>query len=133
MLAGCETFDPTDIFSSDMFSTKKKLPGDRKAVFPEGTPGVSRGVPQELVKGYQPPTEPEPAQAAPEEPKAKPKPKPRPVAKSAPPPAEQRAAAPPQQPPQQQPPRQQPAAGGWPGQQSQGGGVAWPDPPSASR
>ena len=53
MLAGCETFDPTDIFSSDMFDTKKKLPGERKAVFPEGTPGVSQGVPQELVKGYQ--------------------------------------------------------------------------------
>ena len=48
-------FDPTDIFSSDMFDTKKKLPGDRRAVFPEGTPGVSQGVPQELVKGYQPP------------------------------------------------------------------------------
>jgi len=34
-------------------------------VFPEGTPGVPQGVPQELVKGYQPPAEPDPqAQAA---------------------------------------------------------------------
>jgi len=137
MLAGCETFDPTDIFSSDMFSSKKKLPGERKAVFPEGTPGVSQGVPQELVKGYQA-TEPEPPQAAaePEEkPKAKPKPKPKVVAK--PPPTEEPPRAsvtvqPSQQqfpdPPPQQ--RQQPATGGWPGSPQSQGQVAWPDPPS---
>src|SRR5262245_34164052 len=129
MLTGCETFDPTDIFNADMFSTKKKLQGERKPVFPEGTPGVSQGVPQELVKGYQPPTEPEPAQAAPEEPKAKPKPKPKTAAKPAPPPEERVPATAAQQ---QQPPRPQPAAGGWGSQQSQGG-VAWPDPPSATR
>ncbi len=75
VLTGCGTFDPTDIF--DVFSTKKKLPGERQAVFPEGTPGVSQGVPAEMVKGYQPPPEPEPAQAA-AEPKAKAKPKPKP-------------------------------------------------------
>jgi outer membrane biosynthesis protein TonB len=133
-LAGCESFDPTEIFSSDMFSTKKKLQGDRRAVFPEGTPGVSQGVPQELVKGYQAPTEPEPVAAQPEEPKPKPKPKPKTVAKPAPPPPEQRAptatAARPD-PPQQ--PRQQPAAGGWPGSPQPQGGVAWPDPPSTTR
>ena len=33
--------------------TKKPLPGERKAVFPEGVPGVAQGVPPELVKGYQ--------------------------------------------------------------------------------
>src|SRR6202521_1195373 len=33
--------------------TKKALPGERKAVFPEGVPGVPQGVPPELVKGYQ--------------------------------------------------------------------------------
>ena len=59
MLAGCESFDPTAIFDAEIFNTKKKLPGDRQAVFPEGTPGVPQGVPQELVKGYQAP-EPEP-------------------------------------------------------------------------
>jgi outer membrane biosynthesis protein TonB len=129
-LAGCESFDPTDIFSADMFSTKKKLQGDRRAVFPEGTPGVSQGVPQELVKGYQAPTEPAPVAVQPEEPKAKPKPKPKTVAKPAPPPPEQGApaatAARPSQP--------QPATGGWPGSpQQRQGGVAWPDPPSTTR
>ena len=63
VLAGCETFDPTDIFSSDMFGSKKKLPGERKPVFPEGTPGVAQGVPQELVKGYQPSQRRSPPQA----------------------------------------------------------------------
>ena len=75
LLGGCETFDPTAIFDSEIFNTKKKLPGERRAVFPEGTPGVPQGVPQELVKGYQPP-EPEPPPPA--EAKAKPKPKPKP-------------------------------------------------------
>jgi hypothetical protein len=145
MLSGCESFDPTDIFSSDMFSTKRKLPGDRKAVFPDGTPGVDQGVPRELVKGYQPPSEPEPPQppqAQAEEPKAKPKPKPRPQVVAKPVPAEPSesasAAARPAQtqrpePPQaqQQPQRSQPAAGGWPGSSQQPQGqVAWPDPPA---
>jgi hypothetical protein len=137
MLSGCESFDPTDIFSSDMFGSKKKLPGERKAVFPEGTPGVSQGVPQELVKGYQP-TEPEPPQAAAEpEEKAKPKPKPKPKVVAKPAPAEEPPRAsvtvrPSQQqfpdPPPQQ--RQQPATGGWPGTSQSQGQVAWPDPPS---
>jgi hypothetical protein len=137
MLAGCETFDPTDIFSSDMFGSKKKLPGERKAVFPEGTPGVAQGVPQELVKGYQA-AEPEPTQAAPEpEEKPKPKPQPKPKVVAKPPPAEEPPRAsvtvrPSQQqfpdPPPQQ--RQQPAAGGWPGSPQSQGQVAWPDPPS---
>ena len=61
VLAGCESFDPTAIFDSDMFSTKKKLPGERRPVFPEGTPGVPQGVPPELVKGYQAPAAPEAA------------------------------------------------------------------------
>jgi len=53
LLAGCENFDPTAIFDSDIFNTKKKLPGERRPVFPEGTPGVPQGVPPELVKGHQ--------------------------------------------------------------------------------
>src|SRR5262245_25985311 len=77
-LAGCESFDPTSIFDAEIFSTKKKLPGDRQPVFPDGTPGVPQGVPPELVKGYQPPPEPEPVkQAEPAAPKPKPKPKPK--------------------------------------------------------
>jgi hypothetical protein len=54
LLAGCEGFDPTSFMDSDFFNTKKRLPGERKAVFPEGTPGVTQGVPKEMVKGYQP-------------------------------------------------------------------------------
>ena len=60
LLVGCgsfdpSSFDPTAVFDMEIFNTKKKLPGARKPVFPEGTPGVPQGVPQELVKGYQDP------------------------------------------------------------------------------
>ena len=51
-LAGCGTngsFDPTDAL--DWFDTKKKLPGERRAVFPDGVPGVEQGVPKDLYKG----------------------------------------------------------------------------------
>jgi hypothetical protein len=52
-LAGCSSgnFDPTDLM--DWFDTKKKLPGERKPVFPEGVPGVEQGVPKDLYKGAQ--------------------------------------------------------------------------------
>src|SRR3954463_14832091 len=51
-LAGCGSmgnFDPSDLL--DFLDTKKKLPGERKPVFPEGVPGLEQGVPQELYKG----------------------------------------------------------------------------------
>src|SRR3954471_22260059 len=51
-LAGCGSmgnFDPSDLL--DFLDTKKKLPGERKAVFPEGVPGLEQGVPKELYKG----------------------------------------------------------------------------------
>jgi hypothetical protein len=48
-------FDPTELFNSDAFDSKKKLTGQRVPVFPEGVPGTTTGVPAELVKGYQPP------------------------------------------------------------------------------
>ena len=58
-LGGCasigDALDPTEWFAGDFFNTKKKLPGERKAVFPQGVPGVAQGIPQELVKGNQPP------------------------------------------------------------------------------
>jgi outer membrane biosynthesis protein TonB len=149
LVAGCESFDPTTLFDAEIFNTKKKLPGERKPVFPEGTPGVSQGVPAELVKGYQPPAEPEPQQAAVEpkpEPKPKPKPKPKVAAKPKEPPAPAPAPAPTQQAPAQAqvqwpapPPttqQQQPqstAGGGWPSAPQPGGGVAWPDPPPTNR
>ena len=51
-----DAIDPTEWFASagDLFNSKKKLPGDRKPVFPQGVPGVAQGIPQELVKGNQP-------------------------------------------------------------------------------
>lgn len=51
VLAGCSSFDPSDLL--DFLDTKKKLPGDRKPVFPEGVPGLEQGVPRELYKGAQ--------------------------------------------------------------------------------
>lgn len=73
VLAGCGTngsFDPTDMM--DWFDTKKKLPGDRRAVFPGGVPGVEQGVPKDLYRGAnvqqdQPPV----VSAPPPEPKSK--------------------------------------------------------------
>src|SRR3954464_4496246 len=53
-LAGCgggglSNFDPSDLM--DFMDTKKKLPGERKPVFPEGVPGLEQGVPKDLYKG----------------------------------------------------------------------------------
>ena len=70
-LAGCADFDPDklDVFG---LNEKKKLPGERKELFPGGVPGVTQGIPPEYVKGNHPP--PETAQAlqapAPEQNKA---------------------------------------------------------------
>src|ERR1700745_1968425 len=67
LIAGCTKggqFDPTELFSSDVFDSKKKLKGERTRVFPEGVPGATTGVPQDLVKGYQAPPEQPDADAA---------------------------------------------------------------------
>jgi hypothetical protein len=53
-LAGCgggglSSFDPSDLL--DFLDTKKKLPGERKPVFPDGVPGLEQGVPNNLYKG----------------------------------------------------------------------------------
>src|SRR3954468_7896473 len=73
VLAACTDFDPDKL---DFFhlNEKKKLPGDRKPMFPEGVPGVTQGIPPELTKGHQPPAEAETAKVAEPEP-VKPKPK----------------------------------------------------------
>src|SRR6202165_340228 len=80
-LAGCSggfgSWDPTDLL--DFLDTKKKLPGERKPVFPDGVPGLEQGVPKELYKGnVEQQQQEQNAQAAaaaaappPEEPKAK--------------------------------------------------------------
>ncbi len=141
VLGGCEGFDPTSFMDSDFFNTKKRLPGERKSVFPEGTPGVPQGVPRELVKGYESTEQAEQtqptAQAAPAEPKpeAKAKPKPKVVAKpkeeSTPPPAQPAQAQSQVQWPDPPPMPQQPSAGAWPSSaRPSGGAVAWPDPPA---
>jgi len=85
-LAGCETSGFWDGANnaSDRFqdmlgdfnpfgTAKKPLPGDRRAVFPEGVPGVQQGVPPELMRGnnqqaLETPPQQQPAAA---EPKAK--------------------------------------------------------------
>ncbi len=80
LLSDCSSFDPTDIVDNMFAAQKKPLPGERKPLFPDGTPGVTQGLPPELVKGYQPPPPvdaTQEAQAAPEKPKPKPKPKPK--------------------------------------------------------
>ncbi|OAF18312.1 hypothetical protein [Bradyrhizobium neotropicale] len=53
LLGGCSSggFDPADML--DFLDTKKKLPGDRKPVFPEGVPGLEQGVPRDMYKGAQ--------------------------------------------------------------------------------
>jgi hypothetical protein len=154
-LAACASIsdfsiDPSEWLEGDWFGTKKKLPGERKPVFPEGVPGVSRGVPRELVKGKQGTDEvadvpgggPGTDQAAvPAEPKAKPKPKPKPKVAAKPAPVESESESRPtpvtvrrsDQPAAQ--PQQQPAGSGWPEapaarQQQPSGGTQWPDPPA---
>jgi len=131
LLAGCDSLDTFSIFD-----TKKKLPGERHPVFPNGVPGVTQGIPPDLVKGYQEQPTPDPAAAAAaataekiEPPKPQPKPKPKPRTAAAP----QPAAQPPQQqsswPNQQTAPQPapQPAQAGWPSQQPQQG-TGWPQP-----
>jgi outer membrane biosynthesis protein TonB len=145
IIAGCTKggqFDPTEIFNSDVFDSKKKLRGDRTPVFPEGVPGTATGVPAELVKGYEPPPEqpdaavaaaPPPAPAAEaEKPKPKPKPKAKVVAQKPPDaPATSAASA-----PGPAPTRitvgntQRPAATG---QQPGGAQTAWPTPSTSSQ
>jgi hypothetical protein len=75
-LAGCGSmgnFDPSDLL--DFLDTKKKLPGERKPVFPDGVPGLEQGVPKDLYKGSRQQIDDPNAQAAaappPEEPKSK--------------------------------------------------------------
>ncbi|MFA6267149.1 MAG: hypothetical protein WC670_15710 [Pseudolabrys sp.] len=144
MIAGCADFDPDklDIFG---LNEKKKLPGERQDLFPQGVPGVTQGIPPEYLKGNQPAADaatavppaagPQQQQvaapaAAPVEPQ-KPKPKPKRTVKrtSAPKPAPAAASAPVT--PVQSGAAQQPASSGWPapaqGTTSSSSG-AWPAP-----
>ena len=122
VLAGCDSLDTFQIFD-----TKKKLPGVREPVFPNGVPGVTQGIPPELMKGYQEQQQAvDPAATAAQEtaekeakpePKAKAKPKPKKVAQPRAPAVQPEAAQPQPAPSFQQapPPQQAP----WPGSQPQ--------------
>jgi outer membrane biosynthesis protein TonB len=121
-LSACETFDLMNLIPD----TKKKLPGERREVFPEGVPGVSKGVPPELMKGYQAPPEEAAAAAPPEE---KPKPEPKQAAKPKPKPKQAKptpTVAPEYQGQAQQGQTQQ---GQWPSQQKPAQQSAWPQSP----
>src|SRR5215510_2824979 len=54
-LTACSGFDldKLDVFG---LNEKKKLPGERKDVFPGGVPGVTQGIPPEYMRGNQPAT-----------------------------------------------------------------------------
>jgi hypothetical protein len=121
VLSACSSIPDLDSIT-EILDTKKKLAGERKPVFPEGVPGVSSGVPAELVKGYREPESGvvDPAKAAAEaaagsdaKPKKPPqrtaavKPKPKPAADRS-----TQAQPPPAQPAPWTPQQQQPA---WPG------------------
>jgi hypothetical protein len=158
LIAGCTKngqFDPTELFSSDVFDSKKKLKGERAPVFPEGVPGATTGVPEDLVKGYQAPPEQPDADAAVPGPTppataeaAKPKPKPKPKVAAQRPPASPGATAPAAGPtritvgPAQKPTTVQPDASqtAWPAppptgspQQAQSSQSVWPAPPQTSQ
>ena len=148
-LAGCTNFDPDklDVFG---LNEKKKLPGERKDLFPGGVPGVTQGIPPEYVKGNHPPPETAQALQAPAseqnkateevEPEkkaaAEPEPKPKPKRAAKPRTASQQpaqAASHPQQQmtpwPQQNPqPAPQQAQSPWP-TQGQSTTAPWPSSP----
>jgi outer membrane biosynthesis protein TonB len=156
-LAACSNFDPDklDVFG---LNEKKKLPGERRELFPQGVPGVTQGIPPEYMKGNQPPPETaqapagepgSPAAAAAEsakktaavepEPQPKPKRKPKPRTVSQPPAKNEPQGAAQQQPapwPQQsQQPAPQQAQAPWPGQaqgQSNAAGSPWPSSPPST-
>ena len=135
-LAACESFDIGDLLPDP----KKKIPGERKEVFPGGVPGVTQGVPPELMKGNVSTEDPGAAalqqvreaeerraaeQKAAEE-QAKQKQRPRRTAAPKPAPQPEPEAAP--QPQQAQQAR--PAASPWPSSNTQQAGQsAWPAPP----
>jgi hypothetical protein len=143
-LAACTPggqFDPTEVVSSDIFNTKKKISGDREPLFPQGVPGAETGVPPDLVKGYQPPPEAPAladngaeatakAAAAAEKPK-KPRPKPKvakaPAQQAHDPVWDQKGAPPPGS------PAGQPAQSSWPAQSAPPAQTNWPAPPSAGQ
>jgi outer membrane biosynthesis protein TonB len=122
--------------------SKKPLPGERRLLFPEGVPGVTQGVPPELMRGNQqvqgqtapgqtaapadPQAQQQPAeqQQAEEKPKPKPKPKVQRTVRQQPRQEPQPEPAQPQQPQQQQ-------SSPWPAPQQQPTQPSpWPSAPA---
>jgi cell division septation protein DedD len=156
VLAACENFDmdKLDVFH---LNEKKKLPGDRRDLFPSGVPGVTQGIPPEYLHANQPP--PESAQAAPVNqpdaateaepdeqapagvarrktaavgptniaPESEPKAKPKPKPKAKAKPKPKPQPASATAQPQQQ---QQPAQQAWPANDQSGGTAPWPAQPA---
>jgi hypothetical protein len=133
-LTACSDFDPDklDVFG---LNEKKKLPGDRKELFPQGVPGVTQGIPPEYMKGNQPAPDtalaPPPGQTAAAEPEQKPKPKRAPKPRTVSQPAQVTIQpAPQQQPPawpqQAQQPAQQQTQAPWPAQGQNNASDPWP-------
>jgi hypothetical protein len=122
-LSACSSdFDPGDFADKlDFFhlNEKKKLPGERKELFPGGVPGVEQGIPPDLVKGYQAPQTPPETQEAQTPPAQAEKPKPKPHVAHRAPPRKQKQPTQVQVTPQPQQTQQQQQA-----QQQQ----VWPDP-----
>src|SRR5271166_1490802 len=56
-LAACDSIDRFSDTMQGMFDTKRRLPGERKPVFPEGVPGVTQGVPPEYLPASKQPEE----------------------------------------------------------------------------
>jgi hypothetical protein len=140
-LAACSNFDmdKLDIFG---LNEKKKLPGERKDLFPGGVPGVTQGIPPEYMRGNQPtpetaqslaPEQNKEAAAAEQESKPEPdqKPKPKRAAKprtaSSPPP--QASAQPSTWPQQDQQPAQQSTQTPWPAPAQANTPSPWPSSP----
>jgi hypothetical protein len=121
---------------------KKKLPGERREVFPGGVPGVTQGVPPELVRGNQAAQQAEeqavaaPVQEAPQA-EERPRPRPKKVARPRPAPAPEQDAQPAPPPPPQAAPRPAQSPGAWPSPQAQqqqpqpAPAGAWPAPPAS--
>jgi hypothetical protein len=149
--------DGFDVDKLDVFglSDKPKLPGERKPVFPEGVPGVSQGIPPDLVKGAHP-TEGDPLmqqtasappaaaetpkseQQAEQKPKPKPKAKPKPKVVRAPPPPQAAPQSTASQPtngtqapwPSAPPPAASGTSAPWPSSSSNSAPAPWPDAPA---
>ena len=139
VLAACSNFD-LDKFDVFGLNEKKKLPGERKDLFPGGVPGVTQGIPPEYMRGNQPtpetaqslaPEQNKEAAAAEQESKPEPEQKPKRAAKprtaSSPPP--QASAQPSPWPHQDQQPAQQSTQAPWPAPAQTNTPSPWPSSP----